>query len=101
MSLALQADARRSTPRRSASGKAALTYDEPRRRTFLACDRLAFHPHTDSAPAAIGPPGSPAVIAAPTQSLWQTACIGMRTLIVCDWMLRRTSAVVVVTGTTW
>ena len=55
----------------------------------------------DSAPAAIGPPGSPAVIAAPTQSLWQTACIGMRTLIVCDWMLRRTSAVAVVTGTTW
>jgi hypothetical protein len=45
--------------------------------------------------------GALSQIAAPTQSLWQTACIGMRTLIDCDWLLRRTGAVAFVTPVTW
>jgi hypothetical protein len=57
--------------------------------------------HMDTAPAAIGTAGSPAVVAAPTQSLWQTACIGMRTLIDADWVLRRANAVAVVNNVTW
>jgi hypothetical protein len=40
-------------------------------------------------------------MAAPTESLWQTACIGLRALIDCDWTLRRAGAVAVVTGVTW
>jgi hypothetical protein len=34
-------------------------------------------------------------------SLWQTAAIGLRALIDCDWTLRRANAVAVVTGVTW
>jgi hypothetical protein len=41
------------------------------------------------------------VVAAPLRSLWQTACIGLRTLVDCDWQLRRAGAVAVVTGMTW
>jgi hypothetical protein len=40
-------------------------------------------------------------VAAPVQSLWQTACIGMRSIIEADWLLRRTGAVAVVTGVAW
>jgi hypothetical protein len=46
-------------------------------------------------------PGSPPTIAAPTQSLWQTAAIGLRCLIDCDWTLRRAGAVSTITGVTW
>jgi Phage capsid family len=57
--------------------------------------------HMDTAPSQIGTAGTPNVVAAPTQSLWQTACIGLRTLIDCDWTLRRASAVAVITGVAW
>jgi len=50
--------------------------------------------HMEStAPLPIATPGSPNVMAAPTQSLWQTACVGMRTLVDADWQLRRAGAV--------
>jgi hypothetical protein len=51
-------------------------------------------------PIATGAQGS-GVVASPTQSLWQTASVGIRTLIDCDWALRRTGAVAFITGTTW
>jgi hypothetical protein len=57
--------------------------------------------HMDTVPLPIGTPGSPAVVAAPTQSLWQTAAIGLRCLIDCDWTLRRAGAVATITGVTW
>lgn len=57
--------------------------------------------HMDTVPLPIGTPGSPAVVAAPTQSLWQTATIGPRALIDCDWTLRRAGAAAVVTSVTW
>jgi HK97 family phage major capsid protein len=57
--------------------------------------------HMSDAPLPISTEGSPPTIAAPTSSLWQTASIGMRTLIDCDWLLRRTGAVAVVNGVTW
>jgi hypothetical protein len=34
-------------------------------------------------------------------SLWQTAAIGLRSLIDCDWTLLRTSAVATIIGVTW
>jgi hypothetical protein len=40
-------------------------------------------------------------IAAPTTSLWQTAAVGIRTLIDADWTLRRAGAVAFVTPVTW
>jgi hypothetical protein len=58
--------------------------------------------HMEStAPLPIATPGSPPTIAAPTQSLWQTAAIGPRCLIDCDWTLRRAGAVSTITGVTW
>jgi hypothetical protein len=39
-------------------------------------------------PLPIGTPGSPNVIAAPTRSLWQTDCIGMRCILPCAWVTR-------------
>ena len=58
--------------------------------------------HMEStAPLPIATPGSPPTIAAPTQSLWQTAAIGLRCLIDCDWTLRRAGAVSTITGVTW
>ena len=47
----------------------------------------------------IGAP--PTTVAAPSRSLWQTACVGMRTLLDCDWLLRRANAVSTITGVTW
>ena len=57
--------------------------------------------HMDTVPLPIGTPGAPPVVASPTQSLWQTACIGLRTLIDADWTLRRANAVAVVNNVTW
>jgi hypothetical protein len=58
--------------------------------------------HMEStAPLPIATPGSPPTIAAPTQSLWKTAAIGLRCLIDCDWTLRRAGAVSTITGVTW
>jgi hypothetical protein len=51
-------------------------------------------------PIAAGAQGS-AVLAAPMRSLWQTACVGMRTLLDCDWLLRRANAVATITGVRW
>ncbi|XIA64904.1 hypothetical protein ACFIOY_40205 [Bradyrhizobium sp. TZ2] len=56
--------------------------------------------HMESVPLPIGTPGSPATVAAPSQSLWQTAAIGLRCLIDCDWVLRRTGGVATITGVT-
>ena len=56
--------------------------------------------HEESAaPLPIGTP--PTTVAAPSRSLRQTACIGLRTLVDCDWLLRRTGAVATITGVTW
>jgi hypothetical protein len=45
--------------------------------------------------------GTPNTVAAPVRSLFQTASIGLRTLMDCDWALRRSSAVAFISGTTW
>ena len=57
--------------------------------------------HEETVPAPISATGSPNVVAAPVRSLFQTASIGIRTLLDCDWTLRRADAVAVVTGATW
>jgi hypothetical protein len=51
-----------------------------------------------SEPLPIGTP--PNVVAAPSQSPWQTACIGLRTIIDYDWMLRGTGTVATIPGVT-
>jgi HK97 family phage major capsid protein len=55
----------------------------------------------DTTPSAIGTPGSPAVVAAPTRSLFQTDSIGLRMILPINWAMRRTGLVAWLTGVTW
>lgn len=55
----------------------------------------------DSAPLAIGTAGSPATVAAPVRSLFQTATMGLRMLMDVSWSLRRPGAVQWIDGVTW
>jgi hypothetical protein len=54
-----------------------------------------------SAPAAIGIEGTPAVVAAPSRSLWQTDCTGLRMILRCSWGLRATGQVAWISAATW
>ena len=56
--------------------------------------------HMESVPLPIGTPGSPATVAAPSKAGGRTAAIGLRCLIDCDWVLRRSGAVATITGVT-
>jgi len=55
----------------------------------------------DTSPAAIGTPGTPAVVAAPTRSLFQTDTIGLRLCLEVSWALRTSSGIAYMTGTGW
>ena len=57
--------------------------------------------HMDTAPTALSATGSPNTVAAPMRSAYQTDVTALRSIIPCDWALRRTGAVAVVTGATW
>ena len=70
---------------------------------FQTDEDAAIHEETVPLPIIGGIVQPPVIgsIAAPTRSLWQTASLGIRTLIDCDWTLRRAGAVAFITGTTW
>lgn len=55
----------------------------------------------DTTPLAIGTPGSPNTIAAPTRSLWQTDAIGIRVRADATWAVVAPGGAQVVTGTNW
>lgn len=55
----------------------------------------------DSAPLAIGTAGSPATVAAPVRSLFQTATMGLRMLMDVSWSLRRPGSVQWIDGVSW
>lgn len=55
----------------------------------------------DSAPLAIGTAGTPATVAAPVRSLFQTATMGLRMLMDVSWALRRPGSVQWIDGVTW
>jgi hypothetical protein len=57
--------------------------------------------YEDASPAQIGTVGSPATIAAPARSLYQTDTIGLKCTLSLAWGLRTTGAVAWVTGITW
>jgi hypothetical protein len=57
--------------------------------------------HYDSAPAQIGTPGTPAVVAAPTRSAWQTDTKSLKVRTKCAWSVVHPGAVAQVTGATW
>jgi hypothetical protein len=55
----------------------------------------------DTTPLAIGTAGTPATVAAPTRSFWQTDTLGIRMIMQMNWALRRTGMVQYITGVTW
>jgi len=55
----------------------------------------------DTAPLNIGVAGAPATVAAPTQSMYQTAQIAIRMLLNVTWAMRRTGMVQYLTGVSW
>jgi hypothetical protein len=55
----------------------------------------------DTTPLQIGATGAPNTVAAPTQSMFQTAQIALRLLIDTSWAMRRTGMVQYVDAVTW
>lgn len=55
----------------------------------------------DTTPLQIGTTGSPATVAAPTRSLFQTATIAIRMLLDISWAMRRPGMVQTITGVSW
>ena len=55
----------------------------------------------DSAPPDVGTPGTPAVVAAPTRSMYQTAQLAMKLVLDVSFATRRVGAVAVVSGCQW
>lgn len=55
----------------------------------------------DTAPAQIGTTGTPNAVAAPVQSMFQTAQTAIRMLMDVSWAMRRTGMVQTITGATW
>jgi HK97 family phage major capsid protein/HK97 family phage prohead protease len=75
----------------------SVTGDEPK---FDVSDQAVLH-EEDTTPLALGTVGTPATIAAPARSLWQTDTLAIRMLLDINWALRRTGVVAYTTGVTW
>jgi hypothetical protein len=54
----------------------------------------------DTTPLAIAS-GSPATVASPTRSLWQTDTIGLRMIYPMNWTMRRPTSVAYAQAVTW
>jgi len=67
---------------------------------FSVSDQATLHME-DTSPLAIGTAGTPATVAAPVRSLWQTDTIGIRMILDMNWALRRTGMVQWITGQSW
>jgi HK97 family phage major capsid protein/HK97 family phage prohead protease len=68
--------------------------------TFIVSDQATLH-LDDSAPLAIGTAGSPATVAAPVRSLFQTDSLGLRMVMQVNWTLRRTGTLAWTQSVTW
>jgi HK97 family phage major capsid protein len=71
--------------------------DAPR---FDVSDQAVLHME-DSSPTAIGTAGSPATVAAPARSLWQTDSLALRMVMQCNWTLRRAGTLAWTQSVTW
>jgi hypothetical protein len=67
--------------------------------SFRASQHVTLH--MDTAATALSAVGSPATVAAPMRSAFQSDVTALRTIIPVDWSLRRSGAVAVLTGATW
>lgn len=71
--------------------------DAPR---FEISDQATLHME-DTNPIDIGTAGTPAVVAAPVKSMWQTDSLALRLILPTNWTIRRAGVVAYVTGVTW
>lgn len=71
--------------------------DTPR---FEISDQATLHME-DTAPANIGSTGTPAVVAAPAVSMFQTDSLALRLILPMNWVVRRAGVVAWVAGVTW
>ena len=67
---------------------------------FEISDQATLH-LDDTAPADIGTPGTPGVVAAPVKSMWQTNSLALRLILPINWTIRRPGTVAWVAGVTW
>jgi HK97 family phage prohead protease/HK97 family phage major capsid protein len=75
----------------------SITGDTPR---FEISDQATLHME-DTAPANIGSDGTPPVVAAPVQSMFQTDSLALRLILPMNWAVRRAGVVSWVAGVTW
>ena len=71
--------------------------DDPR---FEISDQATLHME-DTTPVNIGTAGTPAVVAAPAVSMFQTDSMALRLILPMNWAVRRTGVVAWVAGVTW
>ena len=71
--------------------------DAPR---FEISDQATLHME-DTSPTNIGSAGTPPVVAAPVQSMFQTDSLALRLILPMNWAMRRTGVVSWVAGVTW
>jgi hypothetical protein len=57
--------------------------------------------HMESAPLPISTAGTPNAVAAPSRSLWQTDCIGMKLVMQVSWAMRTANGVAWMQGVSW
>jgi hypothetical protein len=63
----------------------SLSGDDPR---FEVSDQATLHME-DTTPLAIGTPGTPPTVAAPTRSMFQTDSLALRMILPMNWIMRR------------
>jgi HK97 family phage prohead protease/HK97 family phage major capsid protein len=68
--------------------------------TFLVSDQATVHLE-DTSPQQLATVGTPNVVAAPQQSLFQTDSLGLRMTLRLNWILRRTGVVAWTSNVTW
>jgi HK97 family phage prohead protease/HK97 family phage major capsid protein len=67
---------------------------------FDTSDQATLH-EEDTSPQPLAAVGTPAVVAAPQRSLWQTDSIGLRMIMDLNWLMRRTGMVAWTQNVTW
>jgi hypothetical protein len=66
---------------------------------FVVSDQAVLHEST--VPAAFGTVGTPAIVAAPARSMWQTNSTALRMILRCSWGMRSAGHIQVINSVTW
>ncbi len=75
----------------------SITGDTPR---FEVSDQATLHME-DTTPLQIGTAGTPATVAAPARSMFQTDSLALRLILPMNWIMRRSGVVSFISSVTW